>query len=172
MLIISYAHSSRSPTPQPAVTIGTVGQLAVDLLIATLKAQLVGYLEDPDVLPVVGADPYAPPTATQLHMAASLEVYHASPHNLYIIQQRAPAAPGRQHAFATSMVSWIDSQHFEKVVLLGSVPAALRRDADLMEDSVRALALDAAQQAVATQYGCMPLEVVLDGDWPFVSSTL
>jgi hypothetical protein len=37
------------------VSRGNVGQLAVDLLVATLQMQCVGYFEDPDVLPAVGA---------------------------------------------------------------------------------------------------------------------
>lgn len=120
----------------------------------------MGYLEDSDVLPVVGADPYNTPAAAR-HIAASLELYHAAAHNLYIIQQRAPAAPGRQHAFSTSMVSWIQQcGNFQRVVLLGSVPAALRHDADLMATAhVRAIALDAAQEALARQHNCTALEV-------------
>lgn len=37
-----------------------MGQLAVDLLIASTKAERIGYLDDPNVLPCVGNDAYTP----------------------------------------------------------------------------------------------------------------
>lgn len=45
---------------QPALSIGNVGQLAVDLLISSLKAEKIGYLDEPNVLPCVGNDAYSP----------------------------------------------------------------------------------------------------------------
>lgn len=45
---------------QPALSIGNVGQLAVDLLVASMKAERVGYLDTPFVLPCVGNDAYGP----------------------------------------------------------------------------------------------------------------
>jgi predicted ATP-grasp superfamily ATP-dependent carboligase len=43
---------------QPAVSIGNVGQLAIDLLIANLPLELVGHIYDKDILPVSGNDAY------------------------------------------------------------------------------------------------------------------
>ncbi|GKE72885.1 proteasome assembly chaperone 2, partial [Tanacetum coccineum] len=43
----------------PALSIGNVGQLAVDLLIASSKAERIGCLDDPNVLPCVGNDGYS-----------------------------------------------------------------------------------------------------------------
>lgn len=37
-----------------------MGQLAVDLLVSSLKADKIGYLDDPNVLPCVGNDAYSP----------------------------------------------------------------------------------------------------------------
>ena len=45
---------------QPALSIGNVGQLAVDLLISSLRTERIGYLDDPYVLPCVGNDAYGP----------------------------------------------------------------------------------------------------------------
>lgn len=45
---------------QPALSVGNVGQLAVDLLVSSLKADKIGYLDDPNVLPCVGNDAYSP----------------------------------------------------------------------------------------------------------------
>jgi len=45
---------------QPALSIGNVGQLVADLLISSMGSERVGYLDDPNVLPCVGNDAYAP----------------------------------------------------------------------------------------------------------------
>lgn len=45
---------------QPALSIGNVGQLAVDLLVSSTGAERVGYLDDPNLLPCVGNDAYGP----------------------------------------------------------------------------------------------------------------
>ncbi|KAJ0076765.1 hypothetical protein Patl1_36292 [Pistacia atlantica] len=44
----------------PALSIGNVGQLAVDLLVSSTGADTIGYLDDPFVLPCVGNDAYRP----------------------------------------------------------------------------------------------------------------
>ena len=44
---------------QPCVSVGNVGQLAVDLLISTLELEKVGRLHSECVLPVVGNDPFS-----------------------------------------------------------------------------------------------------------------
>lgn len=41
----------------PGVTVGNVGQLAVDLLLRTSGAPLCGYLSHEGLLPFVGVDP-------------------------------------------------------------------------------------------------------------------
>ena len=46
--------------PQPALSIGNVGQLAVDLLVSSTAAERVGYLDDLNLLPCVGNDAYGP----------------------------------------------------------------------------------------------------------------
>lgn len=45
---------------QPALSIGNVGQLAVDVLVETMGAERAGYLDTPFVLPCVGNDAYGP----------------------------------------------------------------------------------------------------------------
>ena len=42
---------------QPSLSVGNVGQLAVDILLATLRPQLVAAIDHPALLPVVGSDP-------------------------------------------------------------------------------------------------------------------
>ena len=42
---------------QPSLSVGNVGQLAVDILLATLRPKLVAAIDHPALLPVVGSDP-------------------------------------------------------------------------------------------------------------------
>ena len=41
------------------MSVGNIGQLAVDLIIASLGMEKIGYFYDRSLLPVVGNDPYA-----------------------------------------------------------------------------------------------------------------
>ena len=43
---------------QPAVSVGNVGQLSVDLLISSLQPVKIAKLDHPVFVPVVGSDPY------------------------------------------------------------------------------------------------------------------
>nr|GEV82556.1 reverse transcriptase domain-containing protein [Tanacetum cinerariifolium] len=73
---------------KPALSIGNVGQLAMDLLIASNKAGRIGCLDDPNVLPCVGNDAYS--FATQGDLVLPLEAYESSANALSLIQQRSP----------------------------------------------------------------------------------
>ncbi|PKU73260.1 hypothetical protein MA16_Dca027739 [Dendrobium catenatum] len=44
----------------PGLSIGNVSQLAIDLLISSLRAKRIAYLDEPSVLPCVGNDAYGP----------------------------------------------------------------------------------------------------------------
>jgi proteasome assembly chaperone 2 len=54
---------------QPALSIGNVGQLAVDLLIPSSKARRVAYLDEPSVLPCAGNDAFGPHAVGDLALA-------------------------------------------------------------------------------------------------------
>lgn len=54
---------------QPALSIGNVGQLAVDLLIPSAKARRVAYLDEPSVLPCAGNDAFGPDAVGDLALA-------------------------------------------------------------------------------------------------------
>lgn len=58
---------------QPAVAVGNVGQLAVDLLVSTLNMSRVGYMHTDCLIPMAGNDPYGTckeDAAQELHTAA------------------------------------------------------------------------------------------------------
>lgn len=77
--IHSHTHSPLDPVslhlpPQPAVAFANIGELAVDVLIATLQAPLAAWLDTPDCLPVVGADAFAGAAPGTLATALDLHV--------------------------------------------------------------------------------------------------
>jgi hypothetical protein len=56
---------------QPAVSVGNVGQLAVDLLVQNLHMDKVGYFSDDSFLPVIGNDPFASDPKSSALMTAA-----------------------------------------------------------------------------------------------------
>ena len=120
----------RSTLVVASVSVGNVGQLSCELLLANNDHQRVGYLLDPNVLPCFGHDPLSHGSS-----ALSLELYllkEASPPT-YVLQQRAPAHVGRQRAFAANLVQWIMQCGFEKVVLSSSIELEARGEAQLRQ---------------------------------------
>lgn len=59
-------------SPQPAVAVGNVGQLAVDLMVSTLNMSRVGFVHTDCLIPMAGNNPYAAckEDAEELHTAA------------------------------------------------------------------------------------------------------
>lgn len=53
----------------PALSIGNVGQLAVDLLVSSSSARRVAYLDEPSVLPCAGNDAFGPDAVGDLALA-------------------------------------------------------------------------------------------------------
>ena len=54
---------------QSALSIGNVGQLAVNLLISSSRARRVAYLDEPSVLPCAGNDAFGPDAVGDLALA-------------------------------------------------------------------------------------------------------
>ncbi len=96
---------------QPAVTIGNVGQLAVDLLISTAQLPLVGYLESRHVLPCFGLDAFTAGGGP----ATALELYLDAARGVLVLQQRAPAVTGCQRRFAEELLDWVQQAGLRKV---------------------------------------------------------
>ncbi|CAG8689136.1 10398_t:CDS:2, partial [Racocetra persica] len=95
----------------PAISIGNVPQLTVDLLITTLNLQRIGFLEDENVIPVV--------------------VHQSDDNKWTVIQQRAPVIKKRWNIFAENLLAFIKQSQFSKVVLLSSADATRRTDIQL-----------------------------------------
>jgi hypothetical protein len=113
----------------PSITIGNVGQLAVDLLINSLVAPRVGFLEDADLLPCAGRDPY--PHAPGLAAPAEVYQHGTGDASLVFVQQRSPAAPGTQRRFSKALAAWVREAGFRDVLILASLDSTYRRGMQL-----------------------------------------
>lgn len=143
---------------QPVVSIGNAGQLAVDMLLASLVSggvPRVGFLDCPHVLPIAGHDAFAgaprkskgtqkgkkgkaavaAPNTRSL-LSVNVEVFLDAPRGLTILQIRAPVAPGRHREHAAMLAAWIKSVGFSRVVSLSSLPIHARREAQLADPEV------------------------------------
>lgn len=164
----------------PAVTHANVGELAVDVLVATLRPEYLGPLEDANVLPCVGNDAYD--SAIPGNLSTALELFRAPGTKLYFMQQRAPAARGRQQAFADDLATWAAAAGVAQVVVLAGLDAQLRKDQQIEGSPIRYLAggADASDEAACSNSGLQRLEADVLAEerevhsllppWPFLES--
>ncbi|GMH02732.1 hypothetical protein Nepgr_004571 [Nepenthes gracilis] len=112
-------HGECSTLILPALSTGNVGQLAVDLLISSTRAERVGYLDDPYVLPCVGNDAYGPlPEGT---LSLPLEVYESALNRVSFVQQRSPVLKGMMVEFAKNLADFAAGTGKTHMVVLSSL---------------------------------------------------
>ncbi|KAM9838486.1 proteasome assembly chaperone 2 [Aulostomus maculatus] len=123
----------------PAVAVGNVGQLAVDLIVSTLNLSRVGFLHTDCLIPMVGNNPYATckEDAEELHTSA--EVYTAAELKLAVLQIRAPVVQTKSKKFRELLLSWIKESGFSRTVVLSSSHAYQRDDRQLRDTPLRYL---------------------------------
>ena len=100
---------------QPCVGSANVGQLTIDLIVATLHLPCVGQLETSSVLPCAGLDAFDHQPG-QIALSVQLFALRGPPHKpLYVLQQRAPAARGCQQQYAQDLAQWVSDSGFGEV---------------------------------------------------------
>ncbi|KAJ9135574.1 hypothetical protein P3X46_032743 [Hevea brasiliensis] len=112
-------HQDCSTLLLPALSIGNVGQLAVDLLVSSTKAERIGYLDDPYILPCVGNDAYGPIPCGDL--ALPLEAYDSPASALTLIQQRSPVVQGMMIEFAKNLADFAVTSGKKHIVVLSGL---------------------------------------------------
>ncbi|KAH0459467.1 hypothetical protein IEQ34_012281 [Dendrobium chrysotoxum] len=112
----------------PALSIGNVSQLAIDLLISSLRAKRIAYLDEPSVLPCVGNDAYGP--LPEGDLALPLEAYESAPHGLTFIQQRSPVIKGMMIEFAENLANFVTAIGKKHIVILSSLDSGKRKQID------------------------------------------
>ncbi|CAG8537049.1 3617_t:CDS:2 [Cetraspora pellucida] len=147
----------------PAISIGNVPQLTVDLLITTLNLQRIGFLEDENVIPVIGFNEHLTRGIT-----VAIEVYQSDNNKWTVIQQRAPVIKKRWHIFAENILAFIKQSQFSKVVLLSSADATRRTDIQLTGLPLRILTTPSLPNDLferATILGLKTLEKTSNNDY-------
>ncbi|CBQ69942.1 conserved hypothetical protein [Sporisorium reilianum SRZ2] len=112
----------------PAVSIGSVPQLAVDLLLHHRALQLVkvGRLDPAFCFPFVG--PSDSVDGDDADVTTALEVFTNG--SLTLIQQRSPVHKALSQPYITALTQWIHHTRFSQVLWLSSIDAAARTDAE------------------------------------------
>ncbi|XP_050794820.1 proteasome assembly chaperone 2 isoform X4 [Gopherus flavomarginatus] len=104
----------------PAVSVGNVGQLAVDLVIFTLDMPKVGYFYTDCLVPMVGNNPYATAEENSTELSINAEVYSLPSKKLVVLQIRSPFVKNKYRSFCQTLLSWVKSSRCAKVILLSS----------------------------------------------------
>ncbi|GAX72713.1 hypothetical protein CEUSTIGMA_g169.t1 [Chlamydomonas eustigma] len=142
----------------PAVATGNVGELAVEILLASLPVRLAAYIENENVLPCVGNDPVS--ISNPGALSTVLELFEVMPGTsskpesdvkVYLLQQRAPAMQGRQAAYAQSIVAWAQSHRVGRLVVLSGLDASLCKDKQLLGPTARYYSISDTKEAAAAQ---------------------
>ncbi|WFC93578.1 hypothetical protein MBRA1_000199 [Malassezia brasiliensis] len=114
----------------PVVSVGSVPQLAVDLLIHApeLQCARVASLDGAECVPFVAPSEDGSATAG---VYTALDVYQAPGSGLVIVQQRSPVLKSHKTHFAQRLKAWIEQAGFAEVLILASMDAAFRTDAEM-----------------------------------------
>jgi len=122
----------------PTLSLGSIDQMAMDLLINTLSTKSppcvvrVGRLVTPFVQAVVGSSPFG---SSLSGLANSLEVYFVAAAKVVLLQQRAPATPGQHEAFVSAVIEWAATAQIARIVALAAIDGISRVDSDFKESS-------------------------------------
>ncbi|KAM7175531.1 proteasome assembly chaperone 2 isoform 1-T1 [Macrochelys suwanniensis] len=130
----------------PAVSVGNVGQLAVDLVIFTLDMPKVGYFYTDCLVPMVGNNPYATAEENSTELSINAEVYSLPSKKLVVLQIRSPFVKNKYRSFCQTVLSWVKSSRCAKVILLSSSHAYQRDDQQLHGTPLRYLLSPAIQK--------------------------
>ncbi|KAK0568799.1 hypothetical protein OC861_001576 [Tilletia horrida] len=122
----------------PAISIGSVPQLAVDLLIhhQALGLRYVGTFDSTAFcLPYACPPDSIPDSARQgtdeSPLGLSLQLYSNSATQLTVLQQRSPTLKSAKNEFVAALTQWAKSAKIAQILILGTLDAALRVDAEM-----------------------------------------
>uniref|UniRef100_A0A0P6J9J7 Proteasome assembly chaperone 2 n=1 Tax=Heterocephalus glaber TaxID=10181 RepID=A0A0P6J9J7_HETGA len=132
----------------PAVSVGNVGQLAVDLIISTLNMSKIGYFYTDCLVPMVGNNPYATAEENSTELSINAEVYSLPSRKLVALQLRSIFIKYKSTSFCEKLLSWVKSSSFAKVIVLSSSHSYQRNDLQLRSTPFRYLLTPCMQKSV------------------------
>ena len=104
----------------PAISIGNIGQLAIDILIATLKAKRLTSCHHPSLVPLVGSDPLDTKSTDLMTACDMYTVNQASAGCLILMQIRSAIAKNRNNEFLDDLLSWCNKVGVAKGKLIAN----------------------------------------------------
>uniref|UniRef100_A0A8C3X5A7 Proteasome assembly chaperone 2 n=1 Tax=Catagonus wagneri TaxID=51154 RepID=A0A8C3X5A7_9CETA len=132
----------------PAVSVGNVGQLAIDLIISTLNMCKIGYFYTDCLVPMVGNNPYATAEEDSTELSINAEVYALPSKKLVALQLRSIFIKYKSKSFCEKLLSWVKSSDCAKVVVLSSSHSYQRNDLQLRSTPFRYLLTPSIQKSV------------------------
>ncbi|NXC18740.1 PSMG2 protein, partial [Corythaeola cristata] len=138
----------------PAVSVGNVGQLAIDLVISTLDMTKVGYFYTDCLVPMVGNNPYATAEENSMELSINAEgdivgfwlffkdIMYFSLFFLCL------CIKNKYRPFCQTLLSWVKSSKCARVVVLSSSHAYQRDDEQLLGTPLRYLLTPDLEKAV------------------------
>lgn len=132
----------------PAVSVGNVGQLAIDLIISTLNMHKIGYFYTDCLVPMVGNNPYATAEENSAELSINAEVYALPSKKLVALQLRSIFIKYKSKSFCEKLLSWVKSSGCAKVVVLSSSHSYHRNDLQLRSTPFRYILTPSMQKSV------------------------
>lgn len=96
----------------PAVAVGNVGQLAIDILISSTQMRKIGYVLTSGFIPILGADPYS---ANSNDICTSADIYYDPDSKIVAIQIRSPPVK-KLNNFFNDLKQFVQIEKIEKVL--------------------------------------------------------
>ncbi|XP_059265132.1 proteasome assembly chaperone 2 [Mustela nigripes] len=135
----------------PAVSVGNVGQLAMDLIISTLNMCKIGYFYTDCLVPIVGNNPYATAEENSTELSINAEIYALPSKKLVALQLRSIFIKYKSKPFCEKLLSWVKSSNCAKVIVLSSSHSYHRNDLQLRSTPFRYLLTPYVQKSIQTK---------------------
>ncbi|XP_036091855.1 LOW QUALITY PROTEIN: proteasome assembly chaperone 2-like [Rousettus aegyptiacus] len=115
----------------PAVSVGNVGQLAIELIISTMNMCKIGYFYSDFLVLMVGNNPYAM-SEDSTELSINAEVYLLLLKKLVALQLRFIFIKYKSKPFCKKLISWGKNSNCAKVIVLSSSYSYYRNDLQLL----------------------------------------
>ena len=116
------------------MSVGNVGQLAVDILLATLNPEKVADIKHDAILPVVGSDPLD----TKSHrLTTACEIFKCK--DYLFVQIRSGLVKNKKREFVNDLLNWAEGLGVSQLVVLSGFSAVERVDPQIVGLPVRFL---------------------------------
>lgn len=125
-------------------SVGNVSQLAVDLIISSLKAIRVGCIWHRALLPFIGTDPF---NSASRNVCTSCDVYFVTDKKLLLLQLRAPVSKENEYDFLSEISEWLIGIRISKLIILAGIFSVGHHEEDVKYGSFRYVCCPLSQKS-------------------------